>query len=152
MKNQHIGTSGKGFRNAVRTSIGAAAFVVAFSLSQTAFANNDTPNNDAPKNKASKAVAPNRGLQASVHATPDPFRVYVSAVPVENRALRVSLVNERNDIFYYNRYWTPEGYRRPFNLAELADGTYTFLVESGGQKFEHKFTISTESTRKVVVH
>ncbi|MCU0353739.1 MAG: hypothetical protein MUD08_08395 [Cytophagales bacterium] len=142
MKNQNIGMSGKGLRSAVRNSISAVVFVFAFALVQTAFANNDAP----------KTTAPNLGLQASVHPTADPFRVYVSAVPVENKSLRVSLMNDRNDVFYYNRYWRLDKYRRSFNLAELADGTYTFLIESGGQRFKHTFTISTATVREVAVH
>lgn len=142
MRNQSVGTGARSLRSAIRNSIGAVTCAVALLMIQPAFANNDAP----------KAPAPKRGLQAAVQPTADPLRVYVSALPQENKKLRVALVNQRNNIFYEGLYWKPEGYRRAFNLAELADGTYTFLIESGDQQIKHTFTIATENIRKVLTH
>ncbi|MPR34253.1 hypothetical protein [Salmonirosea aquatica] len=42
-----------------------------------------------------------------------------------------------------------ESYTKVFDLSNLADGKYAFVIESGNGNIEKPFTISTETTRTV---
>lgn len=61
--------------------------------------------------------------------------------------IKISLVDKENNVFF-NDYSTGDTqYVKAFNLADLADGEYAFVVESGNDKLTKEFTIKTQIFR-----
>jgi hypothetical protein len=62
---------------------------------------------------------------------------------------QIYLLDKNKDIFF-NEYSTGVAqYIRAFNLSDLADGEYTFVVESGKDKLTKDFVIKTQTFRGV---
>jgi hypothetical protein len=62
---------------------------------------------------------------------------------------KIYLLDKNNDV-YFNEYTTGTAqYVRAFNLSDLADGEYTFVVESGKDKLTKEFVIKTQTFRGV---
>jgi hypothetical protein len=62
---------------------------------------------------------------------------------------QIYLLDKNNDVFF-NEYSTGSAqYVRAFNLSNLADGEYTFVVESGKDKLKKEFVITTKTFRGI---
>ena len=62
---------------------------------------------------------------------------------------QIYLLDKNNDVFF-NEYATGTAqYVRAFNLSNLADGEYTFVVESGNDKLKKTFEIKTQTFRAI---
>lgn len=62
---------------------------------------------------------------------------------------QIYLLDKNNDVFF-NEYSTGTAqYVRAFNLSNLADGEYTFVVESGKDKLKKEFVITTKTFRGI---
>lgn len=62
---------------------------------------------------------------------------------------QIYLLDKDNNIFF-NEYSTGDAqYIRAFNLSDLADGEYTFVVETGKDKLKKDFVISTQTFRGI---
>ena len=62
---------------------------------------------------------------------------------------KISLVDKENNIFF-NEYSAGDAqYVKAFNLSNLADGEYTFVVESGKDKLTKDFVIKTQTFRGI---
>lgn len=64
---------------------------------------------------------------------------------------KVTIVDKENTVFF-NDYPTPTAqYVKAFNVSDLADGDYTFIVETGTEKMKKDFVIRTQSFRGAAV-
>jgi hypothetical protein len=62
---------------------------------------------------------------------------------------QIYLLDKDNNVFF-NEYSTGDAqYIRAFNLSDLADGEYTFVVETGKDKLKKDFVISTQTFRGI---
>ncbi len=62
---------------------------------------------------------------------------------------KIYLLDKNNDVFFNEYSNGTAQYVRAFNLANLADGEYTFVVESGKDKFKKEFVIKTQTFRGI---
>ena len=62
---------------------------------------------------------------------------------------QIYLLDKNKDVFF-NEYSTGNAqYVRAFDLSNLADGEYTFVVESGNDKLTKDFVIKTQTFRGI---
>jgi hypothetical protein len=62
---------------------------------------------------------------------------------------QIYLLDKDNNVFF-NEYSTGDAqYIRAFNLSNLADGEYTFVIETGKDKLKKDFVISTQTFRGI---
>lgn len=67
--------------------------------------------------------------------------------PTKQKA-QISLVDNSRTTVFYNEYATGDAqYAKAFNLTNLADGEYTFVVETPTEKVTQNFVIRTEINR-----
>jgi hypothetical protein len=62
---------------------------------------------------------------------------------------KISLIDKDRNILFDEYMHEATQYVRAFNLSNLADGEYTFVVESGKYKMKKDFVISTKTLRGV---
>jgi hypothetical protein len=62
---------------------------------------------------------------------------------------KISLIDKERNVLFDEYMHQNTQYVRAFNLSNLADGEYTFVIESGKDKMEKDFTISTKTLRGV---
>lgn len=68
--------------------------------------------------------------------------------PLKQR-VQIYLVDKNNEI-YFNEYTNGSAkYVKSFDLANLSDGKYTFVVDSGKEKVTKNFVISTKTLRGI---
>jgi hypothetical protein len=60
---------------------------------------------------------------------------------------KISLIDKDRNVLFDEYMHENTQYVRAFNLSNLADGEYTFLVESGKYKMKKDFIISTKTLR-----
>jgi len=101
----------------------------------------NTHANDLPKTTANI-------VKTSVEKLSDSMRLRVVAVPVVEGRFSIRLVNEKNDVFYYNSF-NNSGYIRVFNLAELPDGNYQFIIAGKKYVSRHPFVIQTQESQTI---
>ncbi len=64
---------------------------------------------------------------------------------------KISIVDKENNVFF-NDYSTGDTqYVKAFNLANLSDGDYSFVVESGNDKLTKEFVIRTQTFRGIAL-
>lgn len=70
--------------------------------------------------------------------------------PARQKA-QIYLLDTDNNV-YFNDYATGDAqYVKAFDLSNLADGKYTFVVASGSDKFTKEFAIKTETFRGIAL-
>lgn len=70
--------------------------------------------------------------------------------PARQKA-QIYLLDKENNV-YFNDYATGDAqYVKAFDLSNLADGKYTFVVASGSDKFTKEFAIKTETFRGIAL-
>ena len=62
---------------------------------------------------------------------------------------KVYLLDKNNDIFFNEYAAGNTQYVRAFDLSNLVDGEYTFVVENGKDKLKKSFVISTKTFRGI---
>jgi len=62
---------------------------------------------------------------------------------------KISLIDKDRNVLFDEYMHENTQYVRAFNLSNLSDGEYTFLVESGNDKMKKDFSISTKTLRDV---
>jgi hypothetical protein len=62
---------------------------------------------------------------------------------------KISLIDKDRNVLFDEYMHEATQYVRAFNLSNLADGEYTFVVESGKYKMKKDFVISTKTLRGV---
>jgi hypothetical protein len=60
---------------------------------------------------------------------------------------KISLIDKDRNVLFDEYMHENTQYVKAFNLSNLADGEYTFLVESGKDKMKKDFIISTKTLR-----
>lgn len=64
---------------------------------------------------------------------------------------KISLVDIENNVFFYDYPTNDSQYVKTFDLSNLIDGEYTFLVELGTEKLKKDFVITTKSFRSIAL-
>ncbi len=64
---------------------------------------------------------------------------------------KISLIDSENNVFYYVYPSNDVQYVKAFDLSNLLDGEYTFLVELGTEKLKKDFVITTKSFRGIAL-
>ena len=64
---------------------------------------------------------------------------------------QVYLLNKDRTVFYNEYAYGNTQYMKAFNLSNLTDGEYTFVVETGTEKLTQNFIIRTEINRGVTL-
>jgi len=64
---------------------------------------------------------------------------------------KISLIDSENNVFYYDYPSNDVQYVKAFDLSNLLDGEYTFLVELGTEKLKKDFVITTKSFRGIAL-
>ena len=64
---------------------------------------------------------------------------------------KISLVDKENNLFFYDYPSNDVQYVKAFDLSNLVDGEYTFVVELGTEKLKKDFVITTQSLRGIAM-
>jgi hypothetical protein len=64
---------------------------------------------------------------------------------------KISLVDKENNVFFYDYPTNDPHYVKAFDLSNLIDGEYAFVVELGTEKLKKDFVISTKSFRSIAL-
>jgi len=64
---------------------------------------------------------------------------------------KISLIDKENNVFFYDYPSNDAQYVKAFDLSNLLDGEYTFLVELGTEKLKKDFVITTKSFRGIAL-
>lgn len=64
---------------------------------------------------------------------------------------QIYLLDKDNTVFYNDYASGDAQYLKAFNLANLADGEYTFVVETAKEKLTQNFIIKTEINRGITL-
>jgi hypothetical protein len=64
---------------------------------------------------------------------------------------KISLVNKENNVFFCDYTTDNAQYVKAFDLSNLIDGEYSFLVEYGTEKLKKDFVITTKSFRGIAL-
>lgn len=62
---------------------------------------------------------------------------------------KIYLLDKENNVLFDEYTYGNTQYVRAFNLSNLTDGEYTFVVETGKEKLTKDFTITTKTLRGV---
>ncbi|WP_435354618.1 hypothetical protein [Emticicia sp. SJ17W-69] len=68
--------------------------------------------------------------------------------PLKQKA-KISLVDKENNVFYNDYSVGDAQYVKAFDLTNLADGEYSFVIESGKDKLTKDFVIKTQTFRGI---
>ena len=64
---------------------------------------------------------------------------------------KISLIDKENNVFFYDYPTNDAQYVKAFDLSNLLDGEYSFLVELGTEKLKKDFVIITKSFRGIAL-
>lgn len=64
---------------------------------------------------------------------------------------KISLVDKESNVFFYDYPSNDAQYVKAFDLSNLLDGEYTFVVEVGTDKLKKDFVITTQSSRGIAL-
>lgn len=64
---------------------------------------------------------------------------------------KISLVDKESNVFFYDYPSNDTQYVKAFDLSNLLDGEYTFVVEVGTEKLKKDFVITTQSSRGIAL-
>ncbi|MFN3489420.1 MAG: hypothetical protein ACK4YV_09810 [Emticicia sp.] len=64
---------------------------------------------------------------------------------------KISLVDKENNLFFADYPSNDVQYVKAFDLSNLVDGEYTFVVELGTEKLKKDFVITTQSLRGIAL-
>ena len=78
-----------------------------------------------------------------------PMQFRVSFTNKQSRKLSVRIVDSESNVLYSENSNVPANYVKFFDLSPLLDGTYTFEITDGKEKYAQSFDILTQ-TRRVV--
>lgn len=70
--------------------------------------------------------------------------------PLKQKA-KISLVDNENNVFYNDYSAGDAQYVKAFDLTNLSDGNYSFVVESGSKKLTKEFVIRTQTFRGIAL-
>ncbi len=68
--------------------------------------------------------------------------------PLKQKA-KISLLDKDNEVFFYDYTISDAQYVKAFNLSNLTDGKYTFVVQTGSEKLTKEFVIKTQTFRGI---
>ena len=88
---------------------------------------------------------------ATVDMSLETFKDMKFKLTVKNLTNRSYIAIKRNtgEVLYSEYASKTETYTKVFDLSNLSDGKYTFVVETANGNLEKPFTITTETTRTV---
>ncbi|AFK04556.1 hypothetical protein Emtol_3427 [Emticicia oligotrophica DSM 17448] len=64
---------------------------------------------------------------------------------------KISLVDKENNVYFVEYAANDAAYVKAFNLSNLSDGEYTFVVELGTEKLTKEFAINTQTFRGIAL-
>lgn len=64
---------------------------------------------------------------------------------------KISLIDKSDNLFFYDYPSNDVQYVKAFDLSNLVDGEYTFVVEVGTEKMKKDFVITTQSSRGIAL-
>ena len=113
-------------------------------LTAMTFISNATDTNVAPTKATTFAV----GIYQSVNT----LKVNIMIEKEEGKALLVELKDKNGEILASERVGKNDKlYHAKFDMSELEDGKYTFVITKGDEKVVKEFELSTKTDRKIVV-
>jgi hypothetical protein len=80
-----------------------------------------------------------------------PMQFRVSFVTKQSRKVSVRIVDADKNVLYSENSNVPANYMKYFDLTPLLDGTYSFEVVDGKEKYSQSFNILTQTQRIVSV-
>ena len=80
-----------------------------------------------------------------------PMQFRVSFVTKQSRKVSVRIVDADKNVLYSENSNVPANYMKYFDLTPLLDGTYSFEVVDGKEKYSQSFDILTQTQRIVSV-
>ncbi len=88
---------------------------------------------------------------ATVDMSVETFKDMKFKLTVKNLTNRsyIAIKRATGEVLYSEYASKTENYSKVFDLSNLSDGKYTFVVETGNGNSEKPFTITTETTRTV---
>jgi hypothetical protein len=107
-------------------------------LSTVMFANGTDDKN--PSASASGAAVINNGEGT--------FRVIYKSE--KENDVRVSILNDRNEVVYSEKVNNTDGFSRPYNFTSLSEGDYTIAIEDGAKKTLEKVSYRMPRTSKLL--
>lgn len=115
-------------------------FALLMGVSGATFANNDM--------KIVKVASVTEGAELSLKALKG-LKFILSANKVEQRTV-ISLLNDSKSVLFSEYADTVGDYNKIFDLSNLADGKYTFVVKNGNEQTEKTFEIKTSVKRSAI--
>jgi hypothetical protein len=64
---------------------------------------------------------------------------------------KISLIDKENNVFFFHYPTNDAQYVKAFDLSNLLDGEYSFIVELGTEKLKKDFVITTKSFRGIAL-
>jgi hypothetical protein len=64
--------------------------------------------------------------------------------------VKVSILNDQNEVVFYERVNNTDGFSRPYNFSSLAEGDYTIAIEDQSKKQLEKVSYRSERTTKIL--
>ena len=78
-----------------------------------------------------------------------PMQFRVSYNKVKSEAVIVRILDAEKNVLYAENKRAESGYLKYFDLSTLLDGTYTFEITDGKEKFAQSFDVLTKTSRVV---
>jgi hypothetical protein len=78
-----------------------------------------------------------------------PMQFRVTFYGLQNKTLQVKILDRDRNVLFAENKRVEGNYLKFFDLSTLADGTYTFELADGKEKFSQTFDILTKTSRVV---
>ena len=78
-----------------------------------------------------------------------PMQFRLSYHTPQSKSIIVRIVDKENNVLFSENKRTEANYLKYFDLSTLLDGTYTFELTDGKEKFSQSFDILTKTSRVV---
>lgn len=116
-------------------------FALMMGVSGATIANNDM--------KIVKVASITEGTELNLKVLNN-LKFVLSANKVEQRTI-ISLLDKEKSVLFSEFADTTGDYSKIFDLSNLVDGKYTFVVRTGGETIEKTFEIKTSVERSVIL-
>lgn len=129
-------------KNIMKTVVLAIAIAA---ITNSTFANGIVGNGETPSEKPATAFAAKINEVGTLR-----FKVEVSNP--SRQKTTIALQDENGNILFSEYSFTDSQYNKLFDLTNLADGEYTFVIVSGKEKINKDFSIQTKTNRVVLAN
>ncbi|MFN3850730.1 MAG: hypothetical protein ACK4NY_14950 [Spirosomataceae bacterium] len=114
-------------------------------ISNISFANGNVGNGETPNEKPATAFA------AKINEV-GTLRFKVEVANPSRQKTTIALQDDNGNVLFSEYSFTDSQYSKVFDLTNLVDGDYTFVIVSGKEKINKAFSIQTKTNRVVLAN